>query len=237
MILPVVLIMSACQRSASQVPIATPTNITLATPAGSSGLPTMNATVLAFYGTETLLAEAPGQNTPQTIGTLPTTTPIPPLGTGIAATSLPTSSFPSSSLTTSLPTTGFPTTPIATIVYATPVLPTTYTLQSGEWPYCIARRYNVDQTELYSLNNLTDNAILQPGTVLQLPQTGDPFIGQRTLIPHPATYTVSNQANGDVDTIYSIACAYGDVYPEVIAQANDLSAPYTLTVGQTLTIP
>lgn len=115
---------------------------------------------------------------------------------------------------------------------ATPGLPQTYTLQPREFPYCIARRFNVDPEELLALNNLTDGQLFQPGLVLKIPQSGKPFPSERALIPHPATYVV--KAN---DTIYSIACAYGDVDPMMIVQLNGLTPPYTLTVGQTLNIP
>src|SRR5690606_3962464 len=35
------------------------------------------------------------------------------------------------------------------------VRPSTYTLQKGEFPYCIARRFNVDPTQLLSMSGLT----------------------------------------------------------------------------------
>jgi hypothetical protein len=39
------------------------------------------------------------------------------------------------------------------------------------------------------------------------------------------------------DTIYTIACKYGDVDPNAIAQANSLQAPYDLSAGKVLHIP
>jgi LysM repeat protein len=115
-------------------------------------------------------------------------------------------------------------------------LPATYTLQEGEFPQCIARRYNLNPEELLRLNNLRDwNAqYLSPGLTLQLPQTGDPFPGIRALHNHPDTYTVSG--NNDT-TIYGIACHYGDVDPAAITQANNLPLYTNLTIGQQLTIP
>jgi LysM repeat protein len=114
----------------------------------------------------------------------------------------------------------------------TPGVPTTYQLQDGEHPYCIARRFNVDQTELLNLNGLSPDARPSVGFVLQIPQTGNPFVGSRSLREHPTTYTVSAG-----DTIYAIACLFGAVSPEAIAEANGLSSPYTLTPGQVINIP
>ena len=48
------------------------------------------------------------------------------------------------------------------------------------------------------------------------------------LNPHPDTYTVEAG-----DTVYSIACFYGDVSPEAIIAVNQLEEPYELTAGQT----
>jgi len=53
------------------------------------------------------------------------------------------------------------------------------------------------------------------------------------LRPHPTTYTVS--AAGE--TIYTIACAFGDLDPMLIAQANNISSDSDLLVGQQLNIP
>jgi LysM repeat protein len=112
--------------------------------------------------------------------------------------------------------------------------PTTYTLQKGEWPICIARRYDLNMGALLSANNLTMNSSVSAGRTLQIPQTGnwDPANGSRSLKQHPTNYSV--QAG---DTVNSIACAYGDVTPEAIIAVNGLQSPYTLIAGQTLQIP
>jgi LysM repeat protein len=114
------------------------------------------------------------------------------------------------------------------------VRPATYTLQKGEFPYCIARRFNVDPTQLLSLSGLTTQQAynLSAGTVLTVPQSGS-FPGNRALTAHPATYTVASAT----ETVYSIACKYGDVDPNAIASANNISVNATLTVGQQLQIP
>jgi LysM repeat protein len=105
-------------------------------------------------------------------------------------------------------------------------------LRSGEHPYCIARRYNVDPIELLNRSGLNVNSRPGAGYSLTLPQTGNPFPSERMLAQHPTTYTV-----GSGETVYSIACKFGDVAPEAIGFANNLAAPYTLTPGQTIQIP
>ena len=111
------------------------------------------------------------------------------------------------------------------------VKPVTYTQQPGEFVYCIARRFDVDPFDLLELNELSENTVVVTGTTLKIPQSGS-WPGDRTLINHPAMYTVRTG-----DTIFSIACAFGDVYPEAIIYYNGLTAPYTLTIGQQLYIP
>jgi LysM repeat protein len=119
-----------------------------------------------------------------------------------------------------------------TYVQATPGgAPASYTLQKGEFPFCIARRFDVNPYDLLSLNGLTDTTVVQPGTTLRIPQSGS-WPGDRSLINHPANYTVRAG-----DTIYSIACAFGDVSPDMIALQNSLSSPFTLNSGQVLVIP
>jgi LysM repeat protein len=126
-------------------------------------------------------------------------------------------------------------TPTATQALPTTTVdrPTTYTLQKGEFPYCIARRYNLNPDELIALNGLQSGEIFIPGLTLQIPQTGNPWPGERALHSHPDTYTVDD-AN---ETIYGVACYYGDVDPAAISQANNLPLSADLTVGQQLTIP
>ena len=74
--------------------------------------------------------------------------------------------------------------------------------------------------------------LVYEGMSLKIPQTGGKFPDGRALKKHPAKYTVVSG-----DTIYSIACKYGDVEPWAIAMANNLAAPYTLTVGSVINIP
>lgn len=152
---------------------------------------------------------------------------------------VPTAQVPVVATPVVIPTTaGLPTVvlqPTATrpaVVLPTLSRPSTYTIQSGEWPICIARRYNLDLNSLLEANNLNMNSSPDPGTVLIIPSSGTWTSGERALKAHPASYTV-----GTGDTINSIACEFGDVDPLAIAAANGIAEPYTLTVGSVISIP
>jgi LysM repeat protein len=212
----VVLAISGCTRSASNAPVPTATKGTVF----PSPLPN-DSVKNAQSGTQTAmaLAKAPtlGAGTPSATLAQPTATQVPATQAGAAA------------------NTATPVPPTATNIVvptATPGRPATYTLQQGEFPFCIARRFNVDAGTLLALNGLNINSRPQVGYVLKIPQTGPWTNGARALISHPATYTVKAG-----DTIYTIACAYGDVDPNALILANALKSPYTLTAGQTLQIP
>ncbi len=124
-----------------------------------------------------------------------------------------------------------PTTAVIVVPTATPGLPKTYTVQDGEFPYCLARRFNINPNDLLSVNNISE--FVSPGTVLNIP-TGSTWPSEfpRSLIAHPTTYNVLAG-----DTIYKIACLFGDVDPNDIIYANNLVEPYTLSAGQVINIP
>jgi LysM repeat protein len=212
--------LSACSRSASNAPVATPTansNIPFPTPLPSSAI----GNVLA----STQTAQALGN---PTAGAAATATTDP----NAAQTTAPTAEVPVATVAPVQPT---PTTVQPTMIVvpsATPGRPATYTLQQGEFPFCIARRFNVDAGTLLSVNGLNLNSHPAAGTVLTIPQSGTWSSGARALLAHPTTYSVSAG-----ESIYSIACVFGDVDPNAIIVANALKSPYTLSAGQTLNIP
>lgn len=118
---------------------------------------------------------------------------------------------------------------------ATPGRPNTYTLKTGEWPVCIARRFNLDIEKFFKANNLNMQSRLNAGTVLTIPDSGTwnaASYGPRALHEHPTTY---NAAAGE--TAQSIACYFGDVYPEAIFAENNLNPANGVQAGQTLKIP
>ena len=111
-------------------------------------------------------------------------------------------------------------------------VPSKYVLHQGEFPYCLARRFNINPDVLLNVNGLSRGQYVYPGTTLTIPRSAGPFPYQRALRPHPTTYTVQSG-----DTFYSIACLFGDVWPEAIAAANGMSVGDSLTPGKTLKIP
>jgi len=111
--------------------------------------------------------------------------------------------------------------------------PASYTLQNGEFVYCIARRFNVNPDEILALNGIVDSQTIYPGLTIKIPQSGSGFPGDRMLRNHPATYTVSSSD----ETVYSVACTFGDVDPALIAQKNGISVGAALNAGQALSIP
>jgi len=222
----------ACERSASVSPVAT------ATTASSIPFPVntqsqimkdilaATQTAAAMSGTVTT-GNLPGLATSTPAFTYITATPG---ADGVVATAIPLTTSAATGVATSAPTA----TPKPTaIAYPTPTpgRPSTYTIQQGEFPFCIARRFNVDASDLLSLNGLSVNSTVSIGTVLKIPTSGS-WSGTRALKSHPTSYTV---AAGD--TIGTIACGFGDADPNTILAANGLSAGATLSVGQVLQIP
>ncbi len=239
-----VMLASACTQTYSQTPLGTPTLIPTGLfvspfPSGQDPLQ-----IIADLGTQTAQAQTAQAGgtaispTPGTPGTSVAVTDTPTVGTPgtavtVAATLLPVTVIPAGSTFT--PTTQYSSTvTVPTTSGTVGPVPATYTLQKGEWPYCIARRFDVNPQELLDLNGLTaaESQALNPGLVLSIPQTGNHFPPPRAWHSHPSTWTVDPG-----DTFNSIACYYGDLSPAQIAAANNLTTSSTLTSGQSLTIP
>ena len=104
-------------------------------------------------------------------------------------------------------------------------LENTYTVQSGDTLYSIARRFNLTVDALKALNNLTSNN-LSVGQVLIISEDND-------IKPDPSDAIVYTVKSGD--TLYKIANEYGVTVDEIIT-ANNLKST-TLQIGQKLVIP
>jgi LysM repeat protein len=107
-----------------------------------------------------------------------------------------------------------------------------------EFPYCIARRFDVHPNDLLAASQLTSPDIYYAGIRLVIP-SGSKWpvqdLGPRSLRPHPGSYTVTG--SGDT-SVFGVACKFGDVTPEqIVSQNSNVSLNTTLNVGQTLTIP
>ncbi|MFQ3645406.1 MAG: LysM domain-containing protein [Anaerolinea sp.] len=136
-----------------------------------------------------------------------------------------------------------------------------YTIVSGDTLFRIALRNNITLASLLAANNLSETSIIRPGQVIQIPGCG----AQPTATPPPppdvppiaapvdpnaapATLetgvqgvpsAVASQAVHRVragDTLYDIAVRYG-VTVRAIVNANNLTNPDRLQIGQELIIP
>jgi hypothetical protein len=199
------LLLAACTRSATTASVGEPTEDPL-------------VSIFSTVATETALAagdkEGPDAGEPTLAATATALF-------GSTATIAPSPTNTPTPTTTPAPITELP-------------VPATYTLHEGEWPYCLARRFDINPDELLAANGLNQNNAnsLSVGTRITIPTDAGSFGGERSLRPHPASYVASG-----ADTLYSIACAFGDVWPEHIAQANGLDLDEALPGGMNLHIP
>jgi len=232
-----IMVTTACVQPYSSAPLASPTLLPTGLfvspfPSGQDPLQ-----IIADLGTQTAMASTDIANGTTTPGTPVTPAITPTVGTltgasptvGLAITLIATTAAPITVVPGGSSVTPYVTAYIPTVVSGRPA---TYSLQKGEFPYCIARRYNVNPDDLLSINGITDGNIFYPGLTLTIPQSGS-WPGDRSLHNHPDTYTVDSSDT----TIYGVACYYGDIFPETIASANNLSLSSILTFGQKLTIP
>ena len=197
------LMFSACTMSASTPPPVTPTT---------------NLSEIARQATETAIAKTPKAGDTQ----VPEETEV---SEGEATATVAVVDEPTSTPEPTEASGG------SEVVTEYPV-PDSYTLHSGEFIFCLARRFNILPEDIMDYNGYVYGTLLFPGDTILLPPNGRAYIGDRALQYHPADYTVVYG-----DTLYSIACLYGDVDPRAIAAANDLDLDQALTPGTVLRIP
>ena len=196
------LIFSACTMSASTPPPVTPTT---------------NLSEIARQATETAIAKTPKAGETQAPEETEETAVDPEATTAVSPTSTPVPTVVEEQETE--------------VVTEYPV-PDSYTLHSGEFIFCLARRFNILPEDIKAYNGYEYGTLLFPGDTISLPPNGRAYIGERALQYHPSTYTTVYG-----DTLYSISCLYGDVDPRSIAAANDLDIEQVLTPGTVLQIP
>ena len=102
----------------------------------------------------------------------------------------------------------------------------TYTVQSGDSLWSIARKFNTTVDELKRLNNLTSNN-LQIGQVLKVPTTDG--------VINPEGESLTNYVVQSGDSLYKIAMKFNTTVDD-IKRINGLTTDY-LSVGQVLRIP
>lgn len=141
------------------------------------------------------------------------------LGTQIVVTSTP--------VPTATPT------PTPTVTPVTLAAPQKWDIQKGETLECLARRFDVSLEDLMKANPDVDAHNLKIGQTLTIPQNSK-WPGDRSTNqwPRPDIWTVSPE-----ETVYLIACSYGDVWPEEIIQLNNIQDPNDLSGYTQLQIP
>jgi LysM repeat protein len=222
-VITITMLLTACERPASIAPAIVATSSSeipfpVATqPQIMRDILSATQTAAAASGTLAVGGDQNATSTPAFTFVTPTSASA---TTGVISLSTSTSYAPA---TTATPT---------HIIYPTPTpgKPTSYTVQKGEFPYCLARRFNVNPADLLAANGLSTYSVISVGDTLTIPQSGS-WPGSRALKTHPAYYTVYAG-----DTLGSIACGYGDADPNTIMAANGLTSS-ALTSGQVLYIP
>ncbi|MEE2691955.1 MAG: peptidoglycan DD-metalloendopeptidase family protein [Pseudomonadota bacterium] len=114
------------------------------------------------------------------------------------------------------------------------------TVRPGDTVYAISRRTGASPQAIIAENRLRPPYTLNVGETLRIPDPSAKIVNELTQSAPQPTYASAPQAGVRVvrpgDTLYSISRATGAPVP-AIAQANNLRAPYTLSVGQQLVIP
>ncbi len=107
---------------------------------------------------------------------------------------------------------------------ATPQV-TVHIVSFGETLFSIAQAYGVSWEALAEANGLTYPYLIYVEEELVIPEAGEvtPVAGQVYVVQYG-------------DTLFSIAQAYGTSV-EVLAEANGLTSPYIIYMGQRLVIP
>ncbi|QRN97205.1 LysM peptidoglycan-binding domain-containing protein [Archangium violaceum] len=102
-----------------------------------------------------------------------------------------------------------------------------YRVQSGDTLSAIARRYSVTMDALAQLNHISDINHIRAGQVLRIPKASSS--------PKPPPQPRSHRVLA-TDTLSGIAQRH-KVSEEELAEANGLTRPYRLVIGQVLTLP
>ncbi len=125
---------------------------------------------------------------------------------------------------------------------------TTYTVQSGDTLFAIARRFNTTADAIAKLNGLANPDVLKVGQVLKIPSSGVQPTAAPTTAPTgmPATNAPTSPPTQPPaqaiiytvkvgDTLSRIALSFGTTYQE-IALLNNLADPNLIFPGQVLII-
>jgi LysM repeat protein len=104
----------------------------------------------------------------------------------------------------------------------------THTVKAGENLFRIALQYKLTYQRLAAYNGIANPNYIRVGQTLKIPADGEP--GEPST-PGARSHTVKAGEN-----LFRVALQYNMLFTE-LAQANQLSYPYTIYVGQRLVIP
>ncbi|WP_420641572.1 LysM peptidoglycan-binding domain-containing protein [Candidatus Leptofilum sp.] len=105
-----------------------------------------------------------------------------------------------------------------------PQTETTYIVQPGDNLFRIGLKFGISWVQIAEANGLVNPNLIKAGDELKIPVDAPG--------PAPAFSHVVKQG----ETLFLISLQYGVAWP-TIAEANDLTSPYVIYVGQTLEIP
>ncbi|WP_420628452.1 LysM peptidoglycan-binding domain-containing protein [Candidatus Leptofilum sp.] len=105
-----------------------------------------------------------------------------------------------------------------------PQTETTYIVQPGDNLFRIGLKFGISWVQIAEANGLVNPNLIKVGDELKIPVDAPG--------PAPAFSHVVKQG----ETLFLISLQYGVAWP-AIAEANDLTSPYIIYVGQTLEIP
>ncbi len=120
-----------------------------------------------------------------------------------------------------------------------------YTVQSGDTMYALARRFNTTVATLAQLNNIVNPNLIYPGETLRVPGAGQPTAATPTPVPAatpvaPTTVPVVQRPGTHVvqsgENLFRISLMYNLTW-DVLARANGLFNPNFIFPGQVLIIP
>ncbi|MCA9916933.1 MAG: LysM peptidoglycan-binding domain-containing protein [Anaerolineales bacterium] len=120
-----------------------------------------------------------------------------------------------------LPGASTPTTPTPT---PSPQTESTYVVQPGDNLFRIGLKFGISWVQIAEANGLVNPNLIAAGDELKIPVD--------TPGPAPAFSHVVKQG----ETLFLISLQYGVAWP-TIAEANNITSPYVIYVGQTLEIP
>jgi LysM repeat protein len=106
--------------------------------------------------------------------------------------------------------------------------PIVHVVQRGETLYGIARRYGVSVSAICAANSIADPSLIYVGQQVVIPGTSGPST--------PAPSGESTHVVQPGENLYRIALRYGTTIM-ALANANGISDPTQIRVGQTLVIP